>query len=173
VAGWSSFEEHIMAHVRVIQRHAHLASAVKLEFVNGRDGRIAMATLTAISNTRRGTGEARQEESTAIQWTQWGQQAENAAAYLGKGSHANLVGRLRNNHYQDADGADVYALVFTAEEIDYLDSRTESDTRRERSESQGQGGANTGGAGGGAAPGKPAGRRGSRGDAPHQERDAA
>jgi single-strand DNA-binding protein len=119
-----------MAHVHVIQRHAHLASAVRLEFVNGRDGRIARATLTAISNTRRGSGEARQEESTAIQWTLWGQQAENAAAYLGKGSHVNLVGRLRNNHYQDADGADVYALVFTAEEIDYLDSRAESEARR-------------------------------------------
>ena len=121
-----------MATVQVIQRHAHLAGAVKLDFVNGRDGKIAKAVLTAISNTRRGSGESREEESTAIQWTLWGKQAENAAEYLGKGSHVNIVGRLRNNNYQDSDGADVYALGFTAEEVDYLDSRAEAEARRAR-----------------------------------------
>ena len=119
-----------MAHVQVIQCHAHLAGAVKLEFVNGREGKIAKAVVIAISNTRRGSGDAREEESTAIQWTLWGKQAENAAEYLGKGSHVNIVGRLRNNNYQDSEGADVYALGFTAEEVDYLDSRAESEARR-------------------------------------------
>lgn len=121
-----------MANVQVIQRHAHLAGAVKLEFVNGREGKIAKAVLTAISNTRRGSGDSREEESTAIQWTLWGKQAENAAEYLGKGSHVNIVGRLRNNNYQDNEGADVYALAFTAEEVDYLDSRADSEARRAR-----------------------------------------
>lgn len=120
-----------MANVSVIQRHAHLAGAVKLEFVNGREGKIAKAVLTAISNTRRGSGEAREEESTAIQWTLWGKQAENAAEYLGKGSHVNIVGRLRNNNYEK-DGETVYGMAFTAEEIDYLDSRAESEARRTR-----------------------------------------
>ena len=120
-----------MANVSVIQRHAHLAGAVKLEFVNGREGKIAKAMLTAISNTRRGSGEAREEESTAIQWTLWGKQAENAAEYLGKGSHVNIVGRLRNNNYEK-DGETVYGMAFTAEEIDYLDSRAESEARRTR-----------------------------------------
>lgn len=118
-----------MANVSVIQRHAHLAGAVKLEFVNGREGKIAKGVLTAISNTRRGSGEAREEESTAIQWTLWGKQAENAAEYLGKGSHVNIVGRLRNNNYEK-DGETVYGMAFTAEEIDYLDSRAESEARR-------------------------------------------
>ena len=40
----------------------------------------------------------------AIQWTLWGKQAENAAEYLGKGSHVNIVGRLSNNNYEK-DGA--------------------------------------------------------------------
>ena len=120
-----------MANVSVIQRHAHLAGAVKLEFVNGREGKIAKAVLTAISNTRRGSGDAREEESTAIQWTLWGKQAENAAEYLGKGSHVNIVGRLRNNNYEK-DGETVYGMAFTAEEIDYLDSRAESEARRTR-----------------------------------------
>jgi single stranded DNA-binding protein len=118
-----------MANVLVIQRHAHLAGAVRLEFVNGREGRIAKGMLTAISNTRRGSGDARDEEATAIQWTLWGKQAENAAEYLGKGSHVNIVGRLRNNNYEK-DGETVYGMAFTVEEIDYLDSRAESEARR-------------------------------------------
>ena len=121
-----------MAFVRVEQRNAHLAGPVRLEMVNGRDGKIAKAVLTAISNTRRGSGEAREEESTVVQWTLWGKQAENAAEYLGKGSHVNIVGRLRNNNYQDNEGADVYALGFTVEEVDYLDSRAESEARHAR-----------------------------------------
>lgn len=118
-----------MANVQVFQRHAHLAGAVKLEFVNGREGKIAKAVLTAISNTRRGSGESREEEATAIQWTLWGKQAENAAEYLGKGSHVNIVGRLRNNNFEK-DGETVYGMAFTAKEVDYLDSRAESEARR-------------------------------------------
>jgi len=120
-----------MANVQVFQRHAHLVGAVWVDFVNGREGRIAKGVLTAISNTRRGSGETREEESTAIQWTLWGKQAENAAEYLGKGSHVNIVGRLRNNNYEK-DGETVYGMAFTAEEIDYLDSRAESEARRTR-----------------------------------------
>ncbi len=120
-----------MANVQVFQRHAHLVGAVKLEFVNGREGKVAKAVLTAISNTRRGSGDSREEESTAIQWTLWGKQAENAAEYLGKGSHVNIVGRLRNNNFEK-DGETVYGMAFTAEEIDYLDSRAESEARRAR-----------------------------------------
>ena len=121
-----------MPFVRVEQRNAHLAGGVRLEYVNGREGKVAKATLTAISNARRGSGDERQEEATSVQWTLWGKQAENAAEYLGKGSHVNIVGRLRNNNYQDAGGGDVYALSFTCEEIDYLDSKAESEARRIR-----------------------------------------
>jgi single-strand DNA-binding protein len=121
-----------MAFVRVEQRNAHLAGTVRLDWVNGRDGKVARANLNAISNTYRGSGEQREEEATAIQWTAWGRQAENAAAFLGKGSHVNIVGHLRNNHYQDAEGADVYGLSFTVDEIDYLDSKADAQARRER-----------------------------------------
>ena len=120
-----------MAFARVEQRNARLASAVKVDFVKGRDGEVAKGTVTIISNTRRGSGDDRSEEATAIQWTLWGKQAENAAEYLGKGSHVNIVGRLRNNNYEK-DGEEVYALAFTAEEVDYLDSRADSEARRAR-----------------------------------------
>jgi len=127
-----------MAYVRVEQRNAHLAGPVQLAFVNGREGKVAKAVLTAISNTRRGSGEAREDEPTAIQWTLWGKQAENAAEYLGKGSHVNVVGRVQNNNYEK-DGATVYAMAFTAEEIDYLDSKAEGEARRARGGNGGEG----------------------------------
>jgi single stranded DNA-binding protein len=122
-----------MAFVRVEQRNARLASAVRIEFVKGRDGEVAKGIVTIISNTRRGSGENRAEEATAIQWTLWGKQAENAAEYLGKGSRVNVVGRLQNNNY-DKDGSTVYGFQFTCEELDYLDSKADADARRGRQE---------------------------------------
>ena len=85
--------------------------------------------MTAISNSVRGSGENREQQATAIQWTLWGSLAENAADYLGRGSHVNIVGRLRNNNYEK-DGVPVYGMEFTAEEIDYLDTRAEAEARR-------------------------------------------
>jgi single-strand DNA-binding protein len=119
-----------MAFVRVEQRNAHLASAVRLVSVQGRDGQpVSKATLTAISNTRKGSGDNRGEEATAIFWTLWGKQADNAAQYLGKGSHVNLVGRVQNNNYE-RDGETVYSMAFTAEEVDYLDTKAEGEALR-------------------------------------------
>jgi single-strand DNA-binding protein len=118
-----------MAFVRVEQRNAHLAGAVRLITVEGRDGPVSKALLTAISNTRKGSAENRGEEATAIQWTLWGKQAEAAAQYLGKGSHVNVVGRVQNNNYE-RDGETVYSMAFTAEEIDYLDTKAEGEALR-------------------------------------------
>ena len=60
-----------MANVQVFQRHAHLAGAVKLEFVNGREGKIAKGVLTAISNTRRAgksSGDAASRPMCQLVW---------------------------------------------------------------------------------------------------------
>ena len=126
-----------MAFVRVEQRNGRLAAAVKLDMVNGREGEVAKGTVTVISNTRRGSGDDKTDEATAIQWTLWGRQADNAAEYLTKGSRVNIVGRLQNNNYTDGEGRDVYGLNFTCEELDYLDSKAESQARRDRQEDAG------------------------------------
>ncbi len=119
-----------MAFVRVEQRNGRLASAVRIDSVKGKDGPLTKGTVTVISNVRRGSGDARDEEATAIQWTLWGKLAENAAEYLGTGSHVNIVGRLRNNNYQNAEGKTVYGMSFVCEEIDYLDSRATAEARK-------------------------------------------
>jgi single stranded DNA-binding protein len=121
-----------MAFARVEQRNARLASVVRIDYVKGREGEVAKGTVTVINNTRRGSGNDKSEEATAIQWTLWGLQAENAAAYLGKGSRVNVVGHLRNNNYTDGEGREVYGFGFTVEEIDYLDTKAEAEARRAR-----------------------------------------
>ena len=93
-----------------------------------------------ICNLRIATSESWKDKNTGekkerTEWHNvdlWGKQAENAAEYLGKGSHVNIVGRLRNNNYQDNDGVEVYGLAFTVDEIDYLDSKAEGEARRAR-----------------------------------------
>ena len=119
-----------MSFVRIEQRNARLAAAVKLDQVRGREGLVTKGTVVVMSNVRKGEG--REEEVTSILWTLWGMQAQNAAEYLGKGSRVNVVGRLENNNYQDKDGEKVYGFTFTCEEIDYLDSKAESEARRLR-----------------------------------------
>ena len=123
-----------MAFVRVEQRNARLAASVRLDTVNGKEGPLSKGTVVAISNIRRGSGEGREDEVTSIQWTLWGKLADNAAEYLSKGSRVNVVGRVQNNNYQDAEGKTVYALTFTCEEIDYLDSRSDAEARRAKRE---------------------------------------
>ena len=124
-----------MSFVRIEQRNARLAAAVKLDQIKGREGFITKGTVVVLSNVRKGEG--RDDEVTSILWTLWGKQADNAAAYLGKGSRVNVVGRLENNNYEDKDGEKVYGFTFTCEEIDYLDSKAESEARRARQESEG------------------------------------
>lgn len=120
-----------MANVRIEQRSARLAGAVRLETVKGREGPVSKATLVAISNARRGSGEGRTDEATAIQWTLWGKLAEHAFQYLSKGSHVNLVGRIANNSYE-RNGETVFGFNFTADEVDYLDSKARGEALRAR-----------------------------------------
>jgi single-strand DNA-binding protein len=55
------------------------------------------------------------------------------ASYLGKGSHVNVVGRVRSNTYEK-DGETIYGLAFTCDEIDYLDNKARAAERRSRHE---------------------------------------
>jgi single-strand DNA-binding protein len=123
-----------MSFVRVEQRNARLAGAVKVETVKGNDGDVSRGVVTVISNARHGAGPERGEEATAIRWTLWGRQAENAARYLDKGSRVNVIGRLRNDRYTVSDGREVFGFSFTCEELDYLDNRHETEARKGRQE---------------------------------------
>ena len=78
--------------------------------------------LTAISNTRRGSGEAREEESTAIQWTLWGKQAESLTEYLVKGKQVYVEGSLQTDEYVDKEGVKKKSTKVKAQRIVLLNS---------------------------------------------------
>ena len=60
-----------------------------------------------------------------------GQAGRERGRVPGQGLARQHRRRLRNNNYEK-DGETVYGMAFTAEEIDYLDSRAESEARRSR-----------------------------------------
>ena len=125
-------KEHIMAFVRVEQRNARLAAPVRLDTVQGRDGPLARGTrrrdLQRPQGLRRAArggghvdpvdpvGQAGRERGRVPRQGQPGQRRR-------PGAEQQLPERRRRP---------VYGLVFTCEEIDYLDSRAGSRGARAR-----------------------------------------
>ena len=59
----------------------------------------------------------RQEETTFVDITIWGKQAESLTEYLVKGRHIMVVGRLKLNKWEAEDGAKRSKLTMVAEKI--------------------------------------------------------
>ena len=59
----------------------------------------------------------RQEETTFVDITIWGKQAESLNEYLVKGRHIMVVGRLKLNKWETDDGAKRSKLTMIAEKI--------------------------------------------------------
>jgi single-strand DNA-binding protein len=59
----------------------------------------------------------RQEETTFVDVTIWGKQAESLAEYLVKGRHIMVVGRLKLNKWETEEGDKRSKLTMVAEKI--------------------------------------------------------
>mgnify|MGYP003131359839 FL=1 len=59
----------------------------------------------------------RQEETTFVDVTIWGKQAESLQEYLVKGRHVMVVGRLKLNKWEAEDGSKRSKLTMVAEKI--------------------------------------------------------
>ncbi|MPW26419.1 single-stranded DNA-binding protein [Alkalibaculum sp. M08DMB] len=57
----------------------------------------------------------------------WGSMGENSSKYLHKGSQAAIFGRLQTRSYNANDGTKRYVVEVVAEEVQFLDSKKESD----------------------------------------------
>ena len=66
--------------------------------------------------------------------TVWGNQAENCAKYLKKGSKVGIVGTLQNRSYEDNDGTKRTVTEINASEVEFLSPKQaeESVATRER-----------------------------------------
>ena len=98
------------------------------------NGRTQNKTLvTVISNARRTDRDgAVQEKATAITWTLWGKVAVNASSHLDTGSKVAVVGTLEGNRYTGKDGREIFGFNFTARSVEYLESKADTEARRNR-----------------------------------------
>ena len=89
--------------------------------------------VTVISNARRtGADGEVQEKATAITWTLWGKVAVNASWHLDTGSKVAVVGTLESSRYTGKDGKEVFGFNFTARSVEYLESKADTEARRNR-----------------------------------------
>lgn len=59
----------------------------------------------------------------------WRRQAENIANYLDKGSQVSIDGRIQTGSYTDKDGNRRYTTDVVADNVQFLDSRRQSEAR--------------------------------------------
>ena len=75
-------------------------------------------------NRRRGAGQ--QNETDFFNVTAWRSTAELIARYFRKGSSICIVGTIQNNKWTDQQGATHYRTDIVADEVMFVDSRSES-----------------------------------------------
>ncbi len=61
-----------------------------------------------------------QEEVSFIRVETWGSQAEHCAEYLKKGRSVRIVGRIKQNRWEDKEGNPRERHVVVAEHVDFL-----------------------------------------------------
>ncbi len=86
---------------------------------------------------------SKKEETTFVEVTLWGKQAENAGEYLQKGSSVLVEGRLKLDTWDDkATGQKRSKLVIVGEAVQFLTMKSDgkSGGRQERQEQQPSGG---------------------------------
>jgi single-strand DNA-binding protein len=121
-----------MSQVEVRQiGHVAAIPVAKTLTANGRTQN--KTVVTVISNTRwQDPGGKVSEKATAITWVLWGKVAVNASWHLDIGSKVAVVGTLEGNRYTGKDGKEVFGFNFTARSVEYLESKTDAEARRNR-----------------------------------------
>ncbi len=69
-----------------------------------------------------------QQEVTFIQVEAWAGLGESCAQYLKKGRSVRVIGRIKQNRWEDAEGKNRDRHIVVAEHIDFLQSPKKDDT---------------------------------------------
>ena len=70
-----------------------------------------------------------EREADFINIVVWRRQAENIANYLDKGSRVSVEGRIQTGSYTAQDGSKRYTTDVVADNVQFLDSRRQSEAR--------------------------------------------
>jgi single-strand DNA-binding protein len=106
----------------------------------------------AMNRFWKGQDGSRQEETTFVDVTSWGRQAELANQYLTKGRRVFVEGRLKLDQWTTPDGQKRSKLSVVAENIQFLDSRGEGGPPQQGAGGYGGGRSQQGGYGGPSGP---------------------
>lgn len=71
-----------------------------------------------------------QRETDFINVIIWRKQAENVCNFLDKGSLVSIEGRLQSNSYDDKDGNKRYSLDVVADNVQFLESKSQAQSRQ-------------------------------------------
>lgn len=75
-----------------------------------------------------------QRETDFINIIVWRKQAENICNYLDKGSLISVEGRIQTGSYDDKDGNKRYTTDVVADNVQFLESKNQSQSRSQSSE---------------------------------------
>ena len=89
---------------------------------------IPVANFTVAVN-RTFTNQNGEREADFINVIVWRKQAENVKKYIGKGSLVAVEGRIQTRNYEGADGKRVYVTEVVADNVQFLESRAQSQNR--------------------------------------------
>ena len=70
-----------------------------------------------------------QRETDFINIVVWRKQAENVCNFLDKGSLVGVEGRIQSGSYDDKDGNKRYTMDVVADNVQFLESRSQSQSR--------------------------------------------
>jgi single-strand DNA-binding protein len=87
---------------------------------------IAVVTFSIAVNRRFTRNSGQQTETDFFNVTAWRQTAEFVSRYFKKGSSICIVGTIQNNKWTDQQGATRYRTDIVADEVMFVDSRSES-----------------------------------------------
>ena len=87
---------------------------------------IAVVSFSVAVNRRFTKNSSQQNETDFFNVTAWRQTAEFVSRYFRKGSSICVVGTIQNNKWTDQQGATRYRTDIVADEVMFVDSRSES-----------------------------------------------
>lgn len=87
---------------------------------------IPVASFSIAVNRRFGSKDANQPQADFFNVTAWRAQAEFVSRYFKKGSSIFVVGTIQNRSWTDQSGVKRYATDIVADEVSFVDSRSES-----------------------------------------------
>lgn len=82
---------------------------------------IPVASYTLAINSRYGEN----QQTDYINISTWGKSAEFVSKYFQKGQAIAIVGRLKNNNYEDKDGNKRYTTEVITEDIEFVGNKKE------------------------------------------------